>query len=329
MEEHPGIVFHDGPAGRRAGLANGPDVWEVIVVLKDFGAAGPAAAVKKTARWLGLSEAQVRGPRATTAPTRPRSTIASPRTSSLLTKRNERRRPAPGSTGEAAARRDVSAIGGRRTATAGNRCCGDPGDAVDPRSPRSRGLRRGAARRAVLGHRERSGLRSGRGGLAERAGGAASRSRARRPGAFPRHHRQIVGRLVKALAATVEAGRPEPGTIGGSNRLRAELEAPPAPGTLLSRRRIARLFPATTPIASLGEISQFEADAEIALWDVACLLDGRGVERGGVVGDLAPVAGVGRLAVQTNVTIGEPGGLLFTRHLRAPRRACTRCPRQL
>ena len=60
MEEHPGVVFRDGPAGRRAGLANGPDVWEAIVVLKDFGAAGPAAAVKKTARWLGLSEAQVR-----------------------------------------------------------------------------------------------------------------------------------------------------------------------------------------------------------------------------------------------------------------------------
>ena len=28
---HPGIVFRPGPAGRRAGLAGGPDVWEVIV----------------------------------------------------------------------------------------------------------------------------------------------------------------------------------------------------------------------------------------------------------------------------------------------------------
>jgi hypothetical protein len=27
---HPLIVFRDGPAGRRAGLVNGPDVWEVI-----------------------------------------------------------------------------------------------------------------------------------------------------------------------------------------------------------------------------------------------------------------------------------------------------------
>jgi predicted nuclease of predicted toxin-antitoxin system len=33
------------------------------------------------------------------------------------------------------------------------------------------------------------------------------------PRAFPRHHRQIVGRLVKALVGTVETSRPEPGTI--------------------------------------------------------------------------------------------------------------------
>ena len=30
MDAHPGIVFREGPAGRRAGLAGGPDVWEVI-----------------------------------------------------------------------------------------------------------------------------------------------------------------------------------------------------------------------------------------------------------------------------------------------------------
>lgn len=60
MEDHPGIVFRDGPAGRRAGLAGGPDVWEVIIVLRDFGSAGAASAVKKTAKWLALTEAQVR-----------------------------------------------------------------------------------------------------------------------------------------------------------------------------------------------------------------------------------------------------------------------------
>jgi hypothetical protein len=35
MEAHPGIVFRGGPAGRRAGLVGGPDVWEVARVLRD------------------------------------------------------------------------------------------------------------------------------------------------------------------------------------------------------------------------------------------------------------------------------------------------------
>jgi hypothetical protein len=30
MQEHPLIVFRDGPAGRRARIVGGPDVWEVI-----------------------------------------------------------------------------------------------------------------------------------------------------------------------------------------------------------------------------------------------------------------------------------------------------------
>jgi hypothetical protein len=30
MEEFPGIVFRSGPAGRRAGLVDGPDVWEIV-----------------------------------------------------------------------------------------------------------------------------------------------------------------------------------------------------------------------------------------------------------------------------------------------------------
>lgn len=34
MEAHPGIVFRDGPSGRRAGLAAGPDVWEVVGLLR-------------------------------------------------------------------------------------------------------------------------------------------------------------------------------------------------------------------------------------------------------------------------------------------------------
>ncbi len=34
MRRFPGIVFRDGPTGRRAGLARGPDVWEVVRDLK-------------------------------------------------------------------------------------------------------------------------------------------------------------------------------------------------------------------------------------------------------------------------------------------------------
>ena len=34
MERHPGIVFRSGPAGRRPGLAQGPDIWEVAGVLR-------------------------------------------------------------------------------------------------------------------------------------------------------------------------------------------------------------------------------------------------------------------------------------------------------
>lgn len=30
MMDHPGIVFRPGPTGRRAGLAIGPDVWEIV-----------------------------------------------------------------------------------------------------------------------------------------------------------------------------------------------------------------------------------------------------------------------------------------------------------
>jgi hypothetical protein len=41
MHEHPGVLFRDGAAGRRAGLAGGPDVWEVIRALKSARATEP------------------------------------------------------------------------------------------------------------------------------------------------------------------------------------------------------------------------------------------------------------------------------------------------
>jgi hypothetical protein len=59
MDDHPGVVFRAGPAGRRAALANGPDVWELIATLKASEARGEQA-VAATAELLGLTEAQVR-----------------------------------------------------------------------------------------------------------------------------------------------------------------------------------------------------------------------------------------------------------------------------
>jgi len=41
MDAHPGIVFRDGPAGRRAGLSGGPDVWEVIAAVVSAREADP------------------------------------------------------------------------------------------------------------------------------------------------------------------------------------------------------------------------------------------------------------------------------------------------
>lgn len=41
MDAHPGILFREGPSGRRAGLAAGPDVWEVARVIRDARAAEP------------------------------------------------------------------------------------------------------------------------------------------------------------------------------------------------------------------------------------------------------------------------------------------------
>lgn len=42
--EHPLITFKDGPAGRRARLVGGPDVWEVIGAIRSVREAGPELA---------------------------------------------------------------------------------------------------------------------------------------------------------------------------------------------------------------------------------------------------------------------------------------------
>lgn len=38
QDEHPLIIFRDGPTGRRAGLVGGPDVWEVAMWVEDLSA---------------------------------------------------------------------------------------------------------------------------------------------------------------------------------------------------------------------------------------------------------------------------------------------------
>lgn len=55
MGEHPGILFADGPAGRRPRLWRGPDVWEVISTVRANG-----GSVQATAEILNLAEREVR-----------------------------------------------------------------------------------------------------------------------------------------------------------------------------------------------------------------------------------------------------------------------------
>jgi hypothetical protein len=43
MADHPGVVFKDGPSGRRAALAYGPDIWEIIKFLREVDERGPTA----------------------------------------------------------------------------------------------------------------------------------------------------------------------------------------------------------------------------------------------------------------------------------------------
>jgi hypothetical protein len=53
-EELPGIVFRSGPTGRRAGVAGGPDVWEIARDLRGAAAAHTADPIETVARTSGL-----------------------------------------------------------------------------------------------------------------------------------------------------------------------------------------------------------------------------------------------------------------------------------
>ena len=43
MADHPGVIFKDGPSGRRPALAFGPAIWEIIKVLREVDERGPGA----------------------------------------------------------------------------------------------------------------------------------------------------------------------------------------------------------------------------------------------------------------------------------------------
>lgn len=64
MQEHPLILFRDGPAGRRARLVGGPDVWEVIAAVRSARAAevelDPGEIVAVVAATAGLAPELVR-----------------------------------------------------------------------------------------------------------------------------------------------------------------------------------------------------------------------------------------------------------------------------
>ena len=58
MADHPGVVFKDGPSGRRAALAYGPDIWEVVKFLREVDERGPAA-LDAAAEMFALDAARV------------------------------------------------------------------------------------------------------------------------------------------------------------------------------------------------------------------------------------------------------------------------------
>jgi hypothetical protein len=58
-EEFPGIIFRSGPAGRRAGIAGGPDVWEIVRDLKAAAHEGALDPIEAVSRASGLDRAKV------------------------------------------------------------------------------------------------------------------------------------------------------------------------------------------------------------------------------------------------------------------------------
>jgi len=63
-QDHPLVVFRDGPAGRRARLIGGPDVWEVVRAVRSARAAerelSPDQVIALVAETSGIAEHLVR-----------------------------------------------------------------------------------------------------------------------------------------------------------------------------------------------------------------------------------------------------------------------------
>jgi hypothetical protein len=59
IEQFPGIVFRSGPTGRRAGIAGGPDVWEIVRDLKGVVQTKKKDPIEAVASVTGLDHAIV------------------------------------------------------------------------------------------------------------------------------------------------------------------------------------------------------------------------------------------------------------------------------
>jgi hypothetical protein len=59
LDRHPGIVFRNGPAGRRAVVIGGPDVWEVIAAARSAPEHGEKL-VRALAERIGVPAEKIR-----------------------------------------------------------------------------------------------------------------------------------------------------------------------------------------------------------------------------------------------------------------------------
>lgn len=55
----PGVIYRDGPTGRRAGLVAGPDIWEVIGTVRSAAGRGEKR-LRSAAAATGLTLSQIR-----------------------------------------------------------------------------------------------------------------------------------------------------------------------------------------------------------------------------------------------------------------------------